>query len=422
MKKNSKQTGPTAVGEPKGGISRDQLREWMEQSEDFQDGLREVMRGFMEELLEVEMGEALGASKGERTTARRGYRSGYYSRGLVTRLGKIELRVPQDRHGLFSTEVFERYQRSEKALVAALVEMYVKGVSTRKVKAVTEQLCGHSFSRSSVSRAVKALDEQLERFARRKLEEEYPYVILDARYERVRDDLGVVSSRAVLVALGINWEGRRQVLAVELAPRESAGSWGGLIEGLLERGLRGVRVVVSDDHSGLKRAIERSLTGVVWQRCYVHFLRNALDHLPRRADESCLMGLRWIYERPSLEEARLALGSWLREWSEKYPKLCAWVEDNIEQTLSYLSLPRTHHKHLKSTNMLERLNQELKRRTHIVRIFPDEASCLRLSRAVASEIHDEWIEQHRYLDMAPLREQLREELTDGQSTMERKSA
>lgn len=295
-------------------------------------------------------------------------------------------------------------------------------MSTRKVKAVTEQLCGHSFSRSSVSRAVKQLDEQLERFARRLLDEEYPYLILDARYERVRDEVGVVGSRAVLVALGINWEGRRQVLAVELAPKESTGFWREFIERLLDRGLRGVKLVVSDDHSGLRNSIQQCLSGVMWQRCYVHFLRNALDHLPRRADESCLMGLRWIYERPNIEEARLALGAWLREWTEKYPKLCSWVEDNIEQTLTYLALPRGHHKHLKSTNMLERVNQELKRRTHIVRIFPDEASCLRLSRAVASEIHDEWIEQHRYLDMAMLQDQMRNELTDGESTVERKTA
>lgn len=394
----------------------------MEQSEDFQEGLREVMRGFMEEVLEAEMEEALGATKGERSETRRGYRSGHYSRGLVTRLGKIELRVPQDRNGLFSTEVFERYQRSEKALVSSLVEMYVQGVSTRKVKKITEELCGHSFSRSAVSRSVQALDEQLERFARRLLETEYPYVILDARYEKARDEGGVTRSRAVLVALGITWEGRREVLAVELAPKESAGHWREMLEGLQARGLRGVKLVISDDHSGLRKAIEESLTGVMWQRCYVHFLRNALDHLPRSADEGCLMQLRWIYEQGTIEAARLALGGWLRDWSEKYPKLCSWVEDNIEQTLTYLALPRTHHKHLKSTNMLERLNQELKRRTHIVRIFPNEASCLRLSRAVAAEIHDEWVEQHRYLDMRPLQDQFRQERTAGESTIQRQSA
>jgi putative transposase len=418
----TKETGPSAGGQNKTGISRNQLREWMEGSEDFQEGLREVMRGFMEEILEAEMEQALGASKGERSETRRGYRSGYYSRGLVTRLGKIELRVPQDRNGLFSTEVFERYQRSEKALVASLVEMYVQGVSTRKVKKVTEELCGHGFSKSAVSRSVQALDEQLERFARRLLETEYPYVILDARYEKARDEGGVTRSQAVLVALGITWEGRREVLAVELAPKESAGHWREMLEGLQARGLRGVKLVISDDHSGLRKAIEESLTGVMWQRCYVHFLRNALDHLPRSADEGCLMQLRWIYEQGTIEAARLALGAWLRDWSEKYPKLCSWVEDNIEQTLTYLALPRTHHKHLKSTNMLERLNQELKRRTHIVRIFPNEASCLRLSRAVAAEIHDEWIEQHRYLDMRPLQDQFRRERTAGESTIERKSA
>ena len=403
-------------------MSRRQLREWMEGSEDFQEGLREVMQGFLEEILEGEMEAALGASKSERSEARRGYRSGHYSRGLVTRLGKIELRVPQDRNGLFCTEVFERYQRSEKALVSSLVEMYVQGVSTRKVKKITEELCGHSFSKSAVSRSVKALDEQLERFSRRLLEKEYPYVILDARYEKARDEGGVTRSQAVLVALGITWEGRREVLAVELAPKESAGHWREFVEGLLARGLRGVKLVISDDHSGLRRAIQESLTGVMWQRCYVHFLRNALDHLPRSADESCLMQLRWIYEHGTIEAARLALGAWLRDWAEKYPKLCSWVEDNIEQTLTYLALPRAHHKHLKSTNMLERLNQELKRRTHIVRIFPNEASCLRLSRAVAAEIHDEWIEQHRYLDMRPLQDQCRRQRTDGQTTIERQSA
>ena len=281
-------TGPSTGGQSKQGISRDQLREWMEQSEDFQEGLREVMRGGLEEILETEMEDALGASKSERSETRRGYRSGYYSRGLVTRLGKIELRVPQDRNGLFSTEIFERYQRSEKALVASLVEMSVQGVSTRKVKKITEELCGHAFSKSAVSRSVQALDEQLERFARRLLETEYPYVILDARYEKVRDEGGVTRSQAVLVALGITWEGRREVLAVELAPKESAGHWRQMLEGLQTRGLRGVKLVISDDHSGLRKAIEESLTGVMWQRCYVHFLRNALDHLPRRADESCL--------------------------------------------------------------------------------------------------------------------------------------
>src|SRR5690242_16794668 len=208
------------------------------------------------------MDEAVGAEKGERTPNRLGYRSGYYNRTLMTRVGKLELRVPQDRQGRFRTEVFERYQRSEKALVGALAEMYVQGVSTRKVKAITEELCGHEFSASTISRLNVKLDEELEKFARRTLEEEYPYVVVDARYEKIRED-GVIRSQAVLVAIGINWEGRRCVLAVELANGESQSSWKGFLAGLRERGLRGVQVVISDDHVGLRQGHSRSFVGSV---------------------------------------------------------------------------------------------------------------------------------------------------------------
>jgi transposase-like protein len=333
-----------------------------------------------------------------------GYRSGYYRRNLITRVGKLELRVPQDRQGHFSTAVFERYQRSEKALVAALAEMYIQGVSTRKVKAITEELCGHEFGADSISQINKKLDGELQRWAQRQLDEEYPYLIVDARYEKVRDD-GVIRSRAVLVALGINWEGRRQVLAVELAQRESTTSWKDFLLALKSRGLRGVQLAVSDDHPGLKQAIAEVLPEACWQRCYVHFLRNALDYLPRKADDDCLLELRWLYDRRDLEEARRDLTAWLKRWQERYPKLCAWVESNIEETFTFYRLPRQHHKHLKSTNMLERLNEELKRRTHVIRIFPDERSCLRLVRALAIETHEEWLESARYLDMESLREQ-----------------
>lgn len=369
-----------------------------------EDLLRVLIRRVLEEVMEAEMEEAVGAEKGQRTASRTGYRSGYYRRTLVTRVGKIELRVPQDREGRFQTEVFERYQRSEKALVGALAEMYVQGVSTRRVKEITEQLCGHEFSASGVSRINGRLDEELEKFARRPLEEEYPYLVLDARYERVRED-GVVRTQAVLVAIGINWEGQRCVLAVELAQRESAASWKGFLEGLKERGLRGVRLVVSDDHAGLRRAVREVLGEALWQRCYVHFLRNAKDWLPRRGDDDCLTELRWIYERRTAAEARQDLKAWLMRWQGRYSKLCQWVEENIEETMSFYALPLAHHKHLKSTNMLERLNEEIKRRTLVVRIFPNAASCLRLVRALAVERHEDWIEATRYLDMDLLREQ-----------------
>jgi len=371
--------------------------------------LRALMRTALQEVLEVEMAEALGAEKGERTSSRLGYRSGYYGRTLVTRIGKLELRVPQDRAGRFSTELFERYQRSERALVAALAEMYVQGVSTRKVKKITEELCGHSFSASSISAINQRLDEALAQFAGRPLAEPFPYLIVDARYERVRE-AGVISSQAVLIAIGVDWDGRRQVLAVELASRESRSSWRDFLLALRGRGLNGVEFVVADDHAGLRAALREALPEAAYQRCYVHFLRNALDYLPRRVNDDCLQELRWLYDRRDLSEARRDLAAWLGKWSAKYSRLTGWVEENIDETLTFYRLPRQHHKHLKSTNMLERLNEEIKRRTHVVRIFPNAESCLRLVRALAVETHENWLEQHRYLNMDDLHEHKKEAL------------
>ncbi|ASP89624.1 IS256 family transposase (plasmid) [Sinorhizobium meliloti] len=315
------------------------------------DGLREVIRTVMQEVLEAEMDEALGAAKGERTPERLGYRSGHYGRTLITRVGKLELRVPQDRSGHFSTELFERYQRSERALVATLAEMYVQGVSTRKVKAITEELCGHAFSASSIS--------------------------------------------------AIN---KRQILSVEMAGRESRSAWKDFLVRLKGRGLKGVELVVSDDHAGLVAAIGEVIPEAAWQRCYVHFLRNALDHLPRKHGDDCLQELRWLYDRRDLDEAKADLAAWLGKWSVRYPRLTSWVEETIEQTLTFFRLPRQHHKHLKSTNMLERLNEEIRRRTYVVRIFPNTESCLRLVRALAVETHENWMEANRYINMDDLRE------------------
>jgi putative transposase len=342
--------------------------DWKELMAGQEDFLRPLIQEVVRQVLEAEMEEAVGAEKGERTPNRQGYRAGYYGRTLVTRVGKLELRVPQDRQGRFRTEVFERYQRSEKALVGALTEMYVQGVSTRKVKA---------------------------------------YLILDARYEKVRED-GVIRSQAVMIAIGVDWEGRRNVLAVELAHRESQSSWKEFCLQLKTRGLSGVELVISDDHAGLRKAIGEVFPEAAWQRCYVHFLRNALDYLPRNANNDCMTELRWIYDRRSIEEARQDLAAWLRKWAAQYPKLCDWVEGNIEETLTFYRLPRQHHKNLKSTNLLERLNEEIKRRTLVVRIFPNVAACLRLVRALAVEMHENWIEATRYLNMEYLKEHKKE--------------
>jgi putative transposase len=297
----TKGEGKAEVIDIKGLLARD---------EDF---VRSAVEALVQAALEAEMTEAIGAAKGERSETRLSYRSGYYSRSLITRVGTLELRVPQDRMGRFSTELFERYQRSEKALVGTLAEMYVQGVSTRKVKAVTEVLCGHSFSASSISAINKSLDEGLQAFAERRLSESYPYLILDARYEKVRE-AGVIVSQAVLVGVAVDEDGRRQILAVELANRESRSSWRDFLVGLKTRGLAGVEFVVSDDHPGLKQAIREVLPEAAWQRCYVHFLRNALDYVPRRVDDDCLQELRWFYDRRDLTEVRRDIAQWLAKW------------------------------------------------------------------------------------------------------------
>jgi transposase-like protein len=293
--------------------------------------------------------------------------------------------------------------------VAALAEMYVQGVSTRKVKAITEELCGHSFSASSISAMNQQLDASLAQFAGRPLVEAFPYLILDTRYERVRE-AGVIASQAVLIVIGIDWgrppPGAGRGTGQPREPFELAGFPTGLKAG----DLHGVEFVVADDHAGLRAALREVLTEAAYQRCYVHFLRNALDYVPRKVDDDCLQELRWLYDRRDLSKARRDLADWLAKWSGKYSKLTSWVEENIDETLTFYWLPRQHHKHLKSTNMLERLNEEIRRRTQVVRIFPNGDSCLRLVRALAVETHENWLEQHRYLNMDDLREHKKEAL------------
>ena len=284
--------------------SRSQLTEFKAKLESGGDAVRDLVRGVLQEILEEKMTEA----KGERTSDRLGYRSGHYKRHLTKRVGRIELRVPQDRNGAFSTELFERSERLEKAFVSALMQMQVHGVSTRKVAKAAEALCDHGFSASTISRINAKLDVDLKTFAERPLEGSFPYLILDARYEKVRED-GVVRDRAALIAVGVDATGRRQVLGVELADGGSHAIWRRFLESLRDRGLRGVVQVVSDDHSGLTKAIREVVPEAVRQRCYVHFLRNARAHLNRRPGDGCLKELRWIHDRPSVEEARADLAA-----------------------------------------------------------------------------------------------------------------
>ena len=371
------------------GQSIEILSGWQEGlgGEDF---LRELVERAVQQVLEAEMTSFLGAESYQRNDQRRGWRNGYKPRTLKTRVGELELMVPKDRDGQFQTELFERYQRSEKAFVLALLQMYVEGVSTRKVAAITEALCGLEVSKSQVSALSAKLDAEVNEWRTRPLSQAYPYLIFDARYEKVRRG-GSVLSQGVLVAIGISAAGYREVLGCWLAESESEASWGAVFAELKQRGLRGVRYVVSDDHTGMVRAIERHFQGAVWQRCQVHFVRNALALCGRQQRPLVLRLMKAVTEAATREAAKAALGVAIAELEKKAPKVARLLEDHGEEILGVYALPEAHRKRMRTTNMLERQNQELKRRTRVIRVFPHEQSCLRLMTALLMETNQDWI-------------------------------
>jgi transposase-like protein len=355
-----------------------------------EDFLRDLVQRTVQQVLEAEMTSFLGAESYQRNDIRRGWRNGFKPRTLKTRVGELELMVPKDRDGQFQTELFERYQRSEKALVLALLQMYVEGVSTRKVTAITEALCGLEVSKSQVSALTAKLDAEVAEWRMRALSDEYPYLIFDARYEKVRRG-GSVVSQGVLVAIGISAAGYREVLGCWVAESESEASWGAVFGELKQRGLRGVRYVVSDDHAGMVRAIERHFQGAVWQRCQVHFVRNALALCGRRQRPLVLRLMKLVTESATREAAKAALAAAIAELENKAPKVARLLEEHGEEILGVYALPEAHQKRMRTTNMLERQNQELKRRTRVVRVFPHEQSCLRLIAALLMETNQEWM-------------------------------
>ena len=354
------------------------------------DFLRDLVQRTIQQVLEAEMTSFIGAESYQRNEVRRGWRNGYKPRTLKTRVGGLELMVPKDRDGQFQTELFERYQRSEKAFVLALLQMYVEGVSTRKVSAITEALCGLEVSRSQVSALTQKLDAEVAEWRMRALTEQYPYLIFDARYEKVRRG-GSVVSQGVLVAIGISAAGYREVLGSWVAESESEASWGAVFSELKQRGLRGVRYVVSDDHAGMVKAIDRHFQGAVWQRCQVHFVRNALSLCGRQQRPQVLRLMKAVTEAPTREAARAALAAAIAELEQKAPKVARLLDECGEQILGVYALPEAHQMRMRTTNMLERQNQELKRRTRVIRVFPHEQSCLRLISARLIETNQEWM-------------------------------
>lgn len=376
--------------------------------------LREIVERVVQQVLEAEMTEHIGAAPYERSVTRSGHRNGYKPRTLRTRVGTLNLLVPQDREGTFSTRLFSRYQRNEKALVLALMEMYVQGVSTRKVKDVTEELCGTSFSKSVVSSLAGSLDRELKAWRNRRLEADaYPYLFVDARYEKVRVD-GRVVSQGVLLVSGVRDDGFREILAVEVADTESEATYQELFRSLKSRGLSGVQLVVSDDHGGLKAAIARHFQGASWQRCQVHYARNLLGMVGHARRKELSEGLRGVFAAPSSEVALRLACELAARWRRSHPGVAEHLEEHLEECLSCLAFPESHRRRIRTTNSLERLNQEIKRRSRVVRIFPNREACLRLVSALAVEQSEEWLTGRRYLDMQELEEHCSPEEREGE--------
>ena len=364
----------------------------------------EIVRLGIQNLMELERDEHIGVGNYERGEERRSQRNGFKSRTLYTRVGTMVLQVPQARDGAFYPSILERYQRSEKALVLALAEAYLQGVSTRKMKMVTEQLMGKEFSSASISRFSATLDAELDAWRERSFSKEYPYVIVDARYESCRVD-GKIIDIACLVALGVDSEGHRHVLGMDTAWSETSDSWDRFIGGLKQRGLKGVRLVTSDDHPGIHPAIKKYYPGAVWQRCQRHFTVNVMDHAPKSKRDDLYQRLKDAWDCKKYEDAKAILDQIAEDYQEKYPDLADFVSEHSWETLGvYHAAPAEHHKRLRTSNMIERVNQELKRRSKVVRIFPNPKSCLRLFTALLKEWHEDWAYGRIYLDMEHLEE------------------
>jgi len=366
-----------------------------------QDGLGRLVEQVLNQILTAQASELLMAEPYERTAARQGYRNGSRERSLQTRVGTLTLSVPRLRGGggEFSTDLFERYQRSEQAFVVALMEMVIQGVSTRKVSAITEELCGASFSKSTVSALCARLDPILEGWRTRPLTCRYPFVLVDGFGIRVRED-GQVRQRSALIACGVNEHGYREVLGLLIGDSESEASWSELFLHLKERGLSGVDLVISDQHQGLVNGVRRHFQGAVWQRCQVHFVRNILDACPEKEKDLVLLQVRQILEAPSIKVARERLSEALKVCCAKASKAMACLESGFEDAVAVLALPARYRRRLRTTNGVERVNEELRRRERVIRIFPNRESGLRLLSALLMETDESWSSGKVYLDMS----------------------
>jgi putative transposase len=370
---------------------------------DVETRVRQGVKAVLEEVLQEEMTQHLQASYRELTPTRRGERNGHYQRNLLTPAGKIErLEVPRDREGEFVTELFERYKRMTGDVEEAVLEMYLSGISVRKIAGVTDALSKVRVGKDAVSRIAARLEEQQKEWRGRSLEEKsYPYLYLDATYLKVRWGARV-TSMALLACVGVDEEGFREVLAVEVAGSEKGVAYASLLRGLLDRGLRGVRLVVSDHHEGIKAAVAGELPGAEWQRCVVHFQRNVLAHVPASAMTEVAEDLKAIFKVRRQKTARALAEEFVELYEKRFPKAVSVFEAGIEDALTYLGYPGSHHARIRTTNMLERVFEEVKRRTKVVGVFPNETSASTLATEIALRSSEQWALK-RYLTMDALK-------------------
>jgi transposase-like protein len=368
-------------------------------SEQGTDGLAEGLRLLINQAMVVERSQALQAQHYERVATRTGHANGFKDKTLTTRLGNITFDIPQVRGDLaFYPKALEKGRRSEQALKLAMAEMYVQGVSTRKVSAIVEELCGSAVSSTQVSDCAKLLDAELQKWRARPLTA-YPYLVFDARYEKVRHD-GQLRDCAVLIALGITPAGQRVILGVSVALSEAEVHWRTFFQSLVQRGLCGVTYIVSDDHPGMAAARKAIFGAVPWQRCQFHLQQNAQAYVPRLEQRAAVArAIRSVFDCATRPAAEQRLKEIVADYAKRAPKLAAWLEENLPQGLTVLALPANHQKRLCTSNALERVNQELKRRTRVARVFPNEASLLRLVTALLTETSEEWETGKIYLNM-----------------------
>jgi putative transposase len=372
------------------------------------DFLRAVAEAVLQLLMEADVEGLIGAGRHERSPERLNYRNGFRDRALDTRLGTLQLRVPKLRQGSYFPPFLEPRKVSEKALVAVIQEAWIGGVSTRRVDELAQAMGLSGISKSTVSKLCRDIDERVNAFLERPLEGEWPYLWLDATYLKVREG-GRIVSVAAIIAVAVDAEGRREIVGLGLGPSEAETFWSGFLKGLVKRGLRGVKLVISDAHEGLKHAIAKVL-GATWQRCRVHWLRNALAHVPKSQQTMVAAALRQAFLQPDQEAARQAWRQLADQLRPRWPKLADLMDASEHDVLAYLAFPVQHRAKLHSTNPLERLNKEVKRRADVVGIFPNEASIMRLLGAVLLEANDEWQLQHRYMQLEAMAELLTPEL------------